>query len=126
MVTMFKSSTNAPVETFEHEVENVPQSNNTDINNKIEVLCYYANWCGHSRSFLPKWDEFKKYAGNKYPQVKVTTILCEGDNEEKMCRKPDVAGYPTVILQMENGERKSYNGNRTVNDLATWVENNLT
>ena len=73
-------------------------------NNKPTVICYYATWCGHSRMFLPEWDEFEKIAKRKLPNLIVKKIECQGDNEQ-ICNNRGIGGFPTIIM---------YNGNKQI------------
>ncbi|MBA42409.1 MAG: hypothetical protein CMF62_00180 [Magnetococcales bacterium] len=123
------SSTNAQKQSkpqSETPSENSIEStkSNTITNQNGEIKCYYAPWCGFSRSFLPTWNEFKEYAGNKYPSLKVTTVVCEGETQG-VCDRAGIKGYPTVVLTLSNGFNKEYSGQRTVKDISAWVENEL-
>ena len=84
-----------------------------------QIVLYYANWCGHSKNFLPTWEKFVGHCAKNIPDLKVVSILCEGENKEKCA---NVRGFPTVIYN-NNNESTEFNGNRTVEDLVSFVNN---
>lgn len=88
---------------------------------KIEVILYYASWCGYSRSFLPEWEQYEKFAKDNFPNVKVTKIRCEG-GDEATCMQKGVQGYPTVIFYLSDGKEVAFNGERTAKELAEFTK----
>ena len=86
-----------------------------------KIVLYYANWCGHSRVFLPEWENFENYANNNLNGITVEKVLCEGSNAEKCSH---LKGFPTVILY-KNNEAVTFNGNRTKSDLVQFVQSHI-
>ena len=84
------------------------------------IVLYYANWCGHSRAFIPEWEKFEKYCQQNINDINVIKMLCEGDNA-KNCK--GIRGYPTVIL-INNGKAVTYKGDRTMESLIEFVNAN--
>ena len=101
----FYASTNQP-NTF------VPLNSSSD-----KFVLYYAPWCGHSKNFLPIWDNFKKTMKNN-PKVKIIKINCDETNE---CDKKNVPGFPTCILY-KKGKEIQFNGERTLKSLNSFVK----
>lgn len=89
-----------------------------------EIVLYYAMWCGHSRTFLPEWDKFETYAKDNLKNIKVTKVLCEGDNES-ICKQKNVRGYPTVVLYLKNGTVKGFDDERTSEALSKFIQENV-
>lgn len=87
---------------------------------KPTIVLYYANWCGHSKIFLPEWIKFEEYARNNLKHIETKRILCEGDN---MSKCTFLAGYPTVLLY-KNNEIIGYNGKRDMESLAQFINDN--
>jgi hypothetical protein len=97
------------------QVQQIVQNENFASTKKKPVLkLYYTNWCGWSKKFLPVWQQLE---GNL--PIQMEKIDCE-KNPEK-CQ--GVAGFPFIVLERENN-RLNYNGNRTVNDIKRFVQNN--
>lgn len=94
---------------------------NTPKAGQFTLICYYATWCGYSRSFLPVWKEFEDYVKDNLPGIKPVKIKCEGD-KESLCSSKGVKGYPTVILYSSTGESVQFNGDRTVDELIEFCK----
>jgi thiol-disulfide isomerase/thioredoxin len=77
---------------------------------------YYANWCGHCKTFKPIWfNEIK-------PIFAQRNIKCYEYNDELNADKIEAAGidgFPTIILT-RNGIRTQYNGPRTSNAIISF------
>ncbi len=85
-----------------------------------EITLYYAMWCGYSRAFLSEWNKFEQLAKDKLPNIKVSSIRCEGDNEN-MCIQKGVEGYPTIMLYMYDGRDIKYDGERKAESIVEFV-----
>jgi thiol-disulfide isomerase/thioredoxin len=91
-----------------------------NLNNDLKIINFNTSWCGYSKQFQPVWDEFAKKMQGK--PIEVVDMKC--DEKEEMCAKYDVPGYPYVILFKE-GKQIVYDGDRTVNELETFVNKHL-
>ncbi|QKF93936.1 thioredoxin [Fadolivirus algeromassiliense] len=89
-----------------------------------EIILYYAMWCGYSRAFLPEWEKFEEYAKKNLPYVRVSRVRCE-DGNEATCVQKGVEGYPTVILYPKNNTERLYEGERKMEKVVEFVQNNL-
>jgi thiol-disulfide isomerase/thioredoxin len=77
---------------------------------------YYSQWCGHCKNFKPIWDEFCKT--NTNTNVSTHSVDCENNQ----C--PDyIKGYPTVMLYKQNGQKITFSGQRTVEELRKFISN---
>ena len=63
----------------------------------MELLDFYADWCGPCQMLKPTIEEFEK----AHPEVKVTSINI--DEEEELAEKYGVSSIPCLIV-LENGE----------------------
>jgi thiol-disulfide isomerase/thioredoxin len=79
------------------------------------VYNFSATWCGHCKNFQPIWDEFSKSL-NCVNNIKAIDVKCDKPENEKLCNKFNIAGYPSVII-VSNKKYTNYNGPRTVNGL---------
>jgi len=101
-------------ENFNQELKKKPNS---------EIILYYASWCVHSKSFLPEWQKFEIYAKQNLPSIQVSSIRCE-DGDEATCRQKGIDGYPTVILYLNDGREKKFDGARNMKNLVDFVLSN--
>ena len=75
------------------------QSGNGD---QKELRLYYASWCGYSMKFIKQhWDQFVSLAEQKFPDLQIKVIKCEGD-QEASCAADGIKGYPTIRLLVKN------------------------
>lgn len=90
---------------------------------RAEIVLFYASWCGYSKSFLGTWREFVEEAKKNFPELKLTEIRCEGDNQN-FCNEVGVEGYPTVVLYIGD-KQYMFNDERTVEKLIAFVGDKL-
>jgi len=97
-----------------------------NFNNKPSLSLYYANWCGHCKSFKPTWEEIINDENNKH-FVNFNTVDCSGDKPETSINKTpngtEIDGFPTIIFS-KNGRDIVYNGQRSKNSLEEFIQNN--
>lgn len=117
---------NADIIILKNETFNTQENINSNIKKeklKAEIVLYYATWCGFSRMFLPEWEKFEQYAKINMPDIKVTKILCENENES-VCQQKGIHGYPTIILYTGN-KQKHYNGERKIDQIIKFIKENI-
>ena len=88
---------------------------------KIVVKNFYAPWCGYSKRLFPTWSQLEKvYARD--PKVDIQKVDC--DANKKAAIENNIEGFPTIICFKSNGEKVTYNGNRSLEDLKSFIEQN--
>ena len=84
--------------------------------NPKEVVYFHMNGCGHCKRFSPIWDEFSsKYNGG----LKLKKL--ERKEAGDLLQKYEVKGFPTVLMLDEQGNKKEFQGDRTVSGLESFV-----
>jgi len=96
--------------------DNKNTKNNTNNTNK-KIILYHANWCGHCKNFLPTWQQFVK----EHPEINAEDIECSNEENKNKCA--NIEGFPTVIL-FKDDQQIQYNGERTIDALYNFVQNN--
>ena len=86
--------------------------------NPKELIYFYMNGCGHCKTFSPVWDEF---ASNYNGDLKLNKY--ETNEAGSMIEKYKIQGFPTVLLIDEKGNKKEFEGDRTVQGLEFFVSN---
>lgn len=101
------------------------QTKKNNKNNKIAIVLIYADWCGHCQALRPVWNEFINTLNkDKYNIIEINSDEQEqGINKIKSEYKVDdirVEGYPTIGHIYQNNFY-SYNGERNLDKLKSWV-----
>ena len=107
---------NSGAETFEETNADVTNSN-------VKVYNFNTSWCGWSVKFQPEWNEFAKAvkADSKLSsKVDVIDVKCDNPENENLCEKYKVPGYPYVVVD-NNGNLEAYSGERTAKALLSFV-----
>jgi predicted bacteriocin transport accessory protein len=88
---------------------------------KGTIVCYY-HWklCGHCSAFSPLW---KKVIQQYKDKVFFVNIELEGMNG--LDRQHRVQGFPTIIIYKNGKKSKEFNGERTAENLNTFIKENV-
>ena len=88
-----------------------------NVSNNNKLVYYYMNGCGHCEKFTPKWNNFVSNNGSNYD--------CVFEKIEANNAPSDIKGYPTIVLIKSNNEKKTFEGDRTVQGLKQFLDENL-
>ena len=91
-----------------------------DINNKDTIILFHANWCGHCKTLMPIWKEFKtKINTEEYNIIEI-------ESENSFVQKIKILkGYPTIYyINIKKNETIEYNDNRDLESLILFLKNN--
>lgn len=102
-------------------VSNISTNNDKNNNNKNKLVLYYAMWCGHSRQFLPIWEQIKSVIINT-PDL--NTICEQYDCEEQKMNCQGVRGFPSIMLIKPDGTKISYDNARSPEAMLAFVDAN--
>lgn len=84
--------------------------------NPKELVYFHMNGCGHCKRFTPIWDEFSgKYNG----EIKLKKL--ERNEAGDMLNKYEIQGFPTILLLDEQGNKKVFEGDRSVSGLESFI-----
>ncbi|EEF48327.1 protein disulfide isomerase, putative [Ricinus communis] len=88
---------------------------------KNVLLEFYAPWCGHCKQLAPILDEvavsYKSDADIVIAKLDATANDIPSDTF-------DVRGYPTVYFRSASGKVEQYDGDRTKDDIISFIEKN--
>jgi thiol-disulfide isomerase/thioredoxin len=88
-----------------------------------KLILFYADWCGHCTKFKPIFDnELKQLISSSNIPVKLESI--DADNNPEIISKYNVAGFPTLILEVNNKPIK-YDGQRKSEDIIKFIKKHL-
>ncbi|CAD2218125.1 protein disulfide-isomerase A6 [Angomonas deanei] len=81
------------------------------------LVKFFAPWCGHCKKLAPEFEKASDALGDK-----ATLAEVDCTQNEKLCGKFDVKGYPTLIL-FKNGEKHlDFDGGRTAPEIISYVK----
>lgn len=122
-------------EAIDNEEGKVPDENTPDLIVELNHLNFehaiakgfsfvkfYAPWCGHSQRLVPTWKELAlKFVRN--PNVKLAKVDCS--QEDELCKKYKVVGYPSLLLFHDGDLVTEFNGNRKLEILHSFLQEHL-
>jgi thiol-disulfide isomerase/thioredoxin len=110
---------NTQISNISNISDNTQKSNISDNTQKsdISLVLYSADWCGHCKAFKPIWNDMQNEGihGVHFEEYVQGTPV--GNTKIK---EENIMGYPTIILYI-NDNKHEYNGNRTPNDIKSFV-----
>jgi len=84
--------------------------------NPKELVYFHMNGCGHCKRFTPIWDQFsEKYNG----EIKLKKL--ERNEAGDMLDKYAIQGFPTILLLDEQGNKKVFEGDRSISGLESFI-----
>ena len=86
------------------------------------IINFNTSWCGYSLEFQPIWNSFTETMKSK--DIDVIDMKCDKNENKQSCKNYNIRGYPTISL-FSDGRRIDYEGERTVQDLSKFVEDNI-
>ena len=94
---------------------NIEQLNNIEHFDNITIYNFSSTTCGYCKQFQPTWNEFTKSIKD-YKNVTALDIKCDKSENNNICNKYNIPGYPTVLINT-NDNIIIYDGPRSVDGL---------
>lgn len=89
-----------------------------------KLVLYYAPWCGHCQNLKPIWGELERaYDGKIVAGQTVKIEKINGDEEKETVQSLNIGGFPTIIMYKDDGSKLVYNGDRSFEDLVSFLNN---
>ena len=89
--------------------------------NKVAVVFFNTDWCGHCQNFKPKWEKLKQEMdGTKINGVDVSFISVDCDEKAELGKAYNVSGYPTIKL-LTDSEVIEYDDERSESKLRQFI-----
>ena len=85
--------------------------------NKVDVILFKADWCGHCIKLKPIWEKIKDEFNTKF-----NFITYDADKDTKLFEKYKVNAFPTIMLQ-DGEHKKEYDGPRDFESLESLFNN---
>ena len=85
--------------------------------NKIDIMLFKAEWCGHCKLFKDTWEKLKENYNNKFNFITYDSV-----KDAMKIKTMGVKGYPTIMFR-DNVLVKSYDGPRDYETLDSILSN---
>lgn len=101
-------------------VINTIEELNTNVNEGITIVDFYADWCGPCKALAPTLDQLTEQNDSKVKVIKVNV-----DSSPEVAQKYDVRGIPALFFFKEGEVKGSATGNLPLSELQKRVDNLL-
>lgn len=91
--------------------------------NKTTVYWFHRPGCPHCENMKNEWNQLTRVVSKKYKMKAINTSI---PRNAKLAKKYGVQGVPHIVKTKGGSKYNVYQGNRSVVDMKTWVENDST
>ena len=92
---------------------------------KDSFTLYYAEWCPHCKAVKPAFSKWAKDGFVSIGGKNITLSMVEPEKEPEKAKGKTIKGYPTLLLEKTNGETVEFEGERTPEGYAKFLEQNV-
>ena len=103
-----------------HKKEAFNNQGDVAVAGKTTLVLFHAEWCGYCKRFMPTWKKAKSTLQNNNVVLKDF----EADDNADIMKANNVNGYPTLKLFKSDGEVVNYEGDRSLEDLQEFINEN--
>lgn len=86
----------------------------------IQIKLFFAEWCGHCKTFKPIWNNIKLKYGNN-DKISFDDVDCTNNSPNL----PYIQGFPTIAIYKDDNYIENYENNRTFEDFEEYINNLL-
>jgi thiol-disulfide isomerase/thioredoxin len=83
---------------------------------KIQLMLFKADWCGHCTKFKSTWEHISKVYKNKF-----NFVVYDADTQKENFEEYKVDAFPTLLAKNGNNVI-TYNGDRSMEDLTNFLQ----
>jgi thiol-disulfide isomerase/thioredoxin len=88
------------------------------------------NGCGYCEQMKPIWEEIVSKFKKTNPNIEFIVVESKEiermDNETKeKLKAEDILGFPDLRILTKNGKTSTFESNRTVEDLSSWINTHI-
>jgi len=86
------------------------------------LVKFYAPWCKHCKKMAPEYERVAAKYNGAGGQKGVSIAQVDGVAEEKLLRRYDISGYPTVLLFRDGQRLATFGSARTYDAFVAFIE----
>jgi len=90
------------------------------LDDKISVILFYADWCGHCKTFKPNWDEWSKEFEKTHDDIQFNSVE-DKELQSKEWSDFKISGFPTLMM-IKNDKQILFQGPRTKELIEEWID----
>ena len=94
-----------------------PQEQTGGSSNKMSIMLFKAEWCGHCKNFMPIWNKLKDSYSKKF-----NFLTYDSEKDKDYMNEMNINGYPTIMIK-EGDNIQPYNGPREYDALVSILSN---
>jgi thiol-disulfide isomerase/thioredoxin len=107
-----------------HFRENNNQYHEAFENAPASLKIFYADWCGHCKTFKPIYENDLPDMINKQ-KINCTIDAIDAEKNKEQASKYEVKGFPTTILELPDGKKIKYEGEREPKPIIDFIKEHL-
>lgn len=89
-----------------------------------KLKIFYTDWCGHCKKFKPIYEnELPKLIEEN--KINCTIDAIDADKNKDIVDEYGVTGFPTVILELFDGTKKTYDGPREASAIIEFLKTSI-
>ena len=106
------------------KIETLYTSLSNETKKKPTLVNFNASWCYWSKKLNPTWKLLQEDL--KENDIDIIDFKCDLNtgNDEICKQKYNIDGYPTIKL-FHDGKEINYNGDRSLDDIKSFIRNNI-
>lgn len=105
--------------------EGFTDGSSASASSKDSFTLYYAEWCPHCKAVKPAFSKWAKDGFVSIGGKNITLSMVEPEKEPEKAKGKTIKGYPTLLLEKSNGETVEFEGERTPEGYAKFLEQNV-
>lgn len=78
---------------------------------------FFAPWCGHCKSMEPAWEQL----ATEFTDVTVAEVDCTMTENDELCTKQEITGYPSLWLYQEGDKLAKHAGARSFDGFKSFI-----
>jgi thiol-disulfide isomerase/thioredoxin len=97
----------------------ITTQSNLELNNKLTIYYFYAEWCPHCKQFSSDWKKFTNTIKYEHPDINIQVI--NDCNNMTLCKQYNIIGFPTIIFKIADNKYLTYSDTLSFDQLYIYT-----